>query len=1090
MVSSSCGSSDRVVHPFTSISDETATPQHPSSIEVSVSPSYAQGKRWSAVKKGHFQASPCDSESSYDSNDRTMSSRASESYSVRYARKSLHYPLRTSRNSTRNVRVLVKKASLKPRRNPLNSSQIAADSHAEKATCSSTIKHSRFSGDVELQVGQTEAERISSLKVCPYHHCSLNGRSHDPPSKEHHHSSHAKRPSLKQQVSKKPWSLNKSKEKPASGKKAGIIRHQMNSSKEASMQEIALVRRETVKAFYTEKGIVLETRLGSYNMKMDVDQSISPDVVAEQDGFENTVSGSSAHEKNLILPGENTDFPRTDPSEMLKTPDNNTEDTNCESDATLNRKPSENVPFEMEGNSTSRNISEEAAVDEKEIFPVSDSHISENLGFCMEETNRNLKPDIVIAAESTPDGGSEYEIQNQDRDSENPPPMEVQKPHFNKGGHISMWHLEPSYSDIGIENQEPPNQEIEMRKLFAIKLVRDAIEKILLPEVQDQLSENQSITSDTVEDQEIPGKDQEVPSEGCNEGNSNSSTGRNTAADPRVLDQTGDISLSGPDGKKLQTKSGKNSDKKSPSNWSNLKRWILLQRFVKELEKVRKLNPSKPRPVQLETVPESEKVSLRHQTVEERRRAEEWMLDYALQQVVGELAPTQKKKVALLVKAFEAVVPPQEDGNIQIAVKMKDEDNEDAFVRKNGDLSSTQVKDKNSPAKKNNMGEPDDCDSISVSEGQSTAKDHDRPLDADKQSSTNPCLKLDSIINSFEELPGDAETQQNSTANLIGDLKPISISQHTLTDTTAQNTEHFANSTPDQKAPEVDNREFSQMGLKNTDKENESCQSQLDKQNYIRMWHLVYQHVASAIATKVGSQLLGGEAEVVEDPNCLSERDTSAFDEDQEAPSQLQSEFSKIDAVKLVQEAVSEILEDTSDTQSIASETSLDLELPEDENREVEKQKIYSSTSLNKENINKFKDESRVSLDEGGPNPDIVGTQEHKSAASPDKTKPYPQKVKNWSKLKKLMLLRRSIKAMEKARELKLQSQLLLSLPSDPQPEKIDLRQQMIDERNKAEQWMLDYAVQHIVTKLTPARKRRVAMLVEAFEAVVPLPAV
>lgn len=499
--------------------------------------------------------------------------------------------------------------------------------------------------------------------------------------------------------------------------------------------------------------------------------------------------------------------------------------------------------------------------------------------------------------------------------------------------------------------------------------------------------------------------------------------------------------------------------------------------------------------MQLETGPESEKVNLRHQTVDERRKAEEWMLDYALQQVVGELAPTQKKKVALLVKAFETVVPPQEDRNIQIALpKTKDEDHEDARNSKNGDLSSTEVKDKNSPAEKNNMGMPDECDSISVSEGQGIAKDHDRSLDADKQSSTNPCLKMDSIINSSEEVSGDADTNQNPTENLVDDSKPIGISQHTETGTT--------NSTLELQTSEVDHRESPQMDLKITGKKNESSQSQLDKENYIRMWHTVYQHVASAIATKVGSQLLGGEGEEVEHPNCLAERDTSAlndntangsqdlFKEDHDAPRHLQSEFSKIDAVKLVQEAVSEILEDTSDTQSIASETSLDPDLPENENREVEKQKIDSSTSLNKENSNKFEDEGGVSLDEGGSNPDTVSIQEDKSASSADKTKPYTQKVKNWSKLKKLMLLRRSIKAMEKARELRSQSQLLLSLPSDPQPEKINLRQQMIDERQKAEQWMLDYAVQHIVTKLTPARKRRVAMLVEAFEAVVPLPAV
>lgn len=495
IISSSCGSSDRVVHPFTSsMSDESPTPQHPSSFVEQVKKS----------QKGHFQATPLDSaESSYDSNDPTKTSPTSDSYYPTNS-KSLYNPkLRPSSNSTRNVRVLVKKASLKTRRNPLKSTQIPA----EKATCSSTIKQSRFNQHVQLQAGQTEAEKISLLKVCPYHHCSLHAHSQD-------HSSHAEKQLVKPQISKKPRSLSKSKDKTTSGKKkAGITRNQMNSNEEASIeQQVTLVQRETVKAFYTEKGIVLETQLGSYNMKTDADQSISTDV------DENTVSGSSAL--------ENTHFPGTDQSEML---DNNPADTSCES---------QNVPFEMEGNSTSRNTSEQAAVDEKDIFPVSE-----------EETNRNSKLDKAIAARSTPDGGSENELQNPERDSETPAPIQVHNLRFNKGGHhISMWHLiqkhmasentnntcqeenddkqvenaktdpaksssdaylEPSYSDIGIENQEPANQEIEVRKLFAIKLVRNAIEKILLSEVQDQLSESQSITSDIVEDQEIPGKDQQ-----------------------------------------------------------------------------------------------------------------------------------------------------------------------------------------------------------------------------------------------------------------------------------------------------------------------------------------------------------------------------------------------------------------------------------------------------------------------------------------------------------------------------------------------------------------------------------------------------
>ncbi|CAO1947252.1 unnamed protein product [Urochloa humidicola] len=58
-----------------------------------------------------------------------------------------------------------------------------------------------------------------------------------------------------------------------------------------------------------------------------------------------------------------------------------------------------------------------------------------------------------------------------------------------------------------------------------------------------------------------------------------------------------------------------------------------------------------------ETEPEAEKVDLRHLTADERRTAEEWMVDYALRKAVKKLARAQKRKVEMLVQAFETVLP-------------------------------------------------------------------------------------------------------------------------------------------------------------------------------------------------------------------------------------------------------------------------------------------------------------------------------------------------------------------------------------------------------------------------------------------------
>ena len=102
---------------------------------------------------------------------------------------------------------------------------------------------------------------------------------------------------------------------------------------------------------------------------------------------------------------------------------------------------------------------------------------------------------------------------------------------------------------------------------------------------------------------------------------------------------------------------GTKPDQRGPKSWSNLKKLILLKRFVNALEKVRNINPKRPRRFPSDANLEIEKVFLKHQTAEEKKNAEEWMLDYALQKVVSKLAPAQRQKVTLLVKAFETILP-------------------------------------------------------------------------------------------------------------------------------------------------------------------------------------------------------------------------------------------------------------------------------------------------------------------------------------------------------------------------------------------------------------------------------------------------
>ncbi|VAH69178.1 calmodulin binding protein PICBP-like [Triticum dicoccoides] len=75
-------------------------------------------------------------------------------------------------------------------------------------------------------------------------------------------------------------------------------------------------------------------------------------------------------------------------------------------------------------------------------------------------------------------------------------------------------------------------------------------------------------------------------------------------------------------------------------------------------ERIRAFNPRAPNFLPVVPDPDAEKVDLRHQMADDRKNAEEWMVDYALRRTVNKLARAQKRKVEMLVQAFETVLPP------------------------------------------------------------------------------------------------------------------------------------------------------------------------------------------------------------------------------------------------------------------------------------------------------------------------------------------------------------------------------------------------------------------------------------------------
>ncbi|XP_013611668.1 PREDICTED: uncharacterized protein LOC106318302 isoform X1 [Brassica oleracea var. oleracea] len=172
--------------------------------------------------------------------------------------------------------------------------------------------------------------------------------------------------------------------------------------------------------------------------------------------------------------------------------------------------------------------------------------------------------------------------------------------------HMVTEKEEETSSVDGECDDETANLQIDARRSGTVTLVREALEKIL-SEIPDNSSDDQSIDSAT--DQELMERNSQVSEESS-------------------------------------------MTSKPKKGWNNVKKVILLKRFVSDLSR---LSPKTPRFLPWEPDPETEKIRLRHQEIGGKRNSEEWMLDYALRQAISTLPPSQRRKVSLLAQAFDTI---------------------------------------------------------------------------------------------------------------------------------------------------------------------------------------------------------------------------------------------------------------------------------------------------------------------------------------------------------------------------------------------------------------------------------------------------
>lgn len=1143
-------------------------------------------------------------------------------------------------------RILTKTTSLKSQRSSMKkSSEVSdiSDPSINRATCSSAIKDAKFPHCLELQPGGSESEGISAMKVCTYSYCSLHGHRHGghggalPPLKRF---VSLRRRSLKSQKSMKQESCSVPKVKRTRSRRKGAQTSQMVFNGDSTDQETAQARREissvTKKVFKDEfngadghgrenvNGTTKPVKSNPEANDANKEEKISAS--RYQDGDDKPILIVDNHQiVDYGLPELKDSIQSDDPSlmhdDVISTP------VDAKVHKELNGDTVAHLNLERFKGSCELNIEVSEAstvtwvINEEKL---EDSEPSNDFQEGFSQSGDSLQNYAADQSQKSHMGKPKYiglwgliyrhmasGIATQD---ENELPHDGKdKTELVKDG-CTMTHRNDSVSDQsasrtdedkGMGDHNAGDQKFELWQSDAIKLVQEAFDKIL-SEIPDQSSDDQSVTSEVTSEQELLENNQ------CEGGQQSISSYCNCTKESSVQEpeepqiEANNINTS--EEKKAETNVGNKSRQPISKNWSNLKKVIILKRFVKVLEKVNKLNPRKLRILPIETDPEAEKVHLRHQAVEERKNADEWMLDYALRQVISTLAPAQKRKVALLVQAFETVTPlPEISTNLRSNATASSHStplqvSTDFSIQRGDQKDSGLLHEPSSPemsiedaidqvsnlpsAEKQILGTCSElqerslgfsCSNTAVGplasettpsnlkeDEEETAtfkiiKGENNSILADDQpglsdaSVTNPeeprlsgdsskpdnskSTSYDSLLEVSEEVPlasdsefHDRDIKINSNRLETGNLlkaagkqscQPKSLSPENFMESTAVSSvlssAAFSEPLEEPRAVcgEEANTKYKVLQKSSALEESEHSdtidmeqQSKLEKQKYMRLWYLLYKHMVSD-STEAGRQPISEGSNMEEQGSnnnaVLGMKDTASCKDFSQMNQKLMNnqnancqkiECDQIEAIKIIEEAIDEIplpdiQDDSMDDPPVTGNMIPEQELQEKHSEDGE---IFFSTSTDsskhsfrESNTTKVENDKTVDSRKTRLNSKNIPAPDESEAFSKSSNKSKPQVQKNWSNLKKVILLKRFIKSLEKVRKFNPREPRYLPLEPDKGAEKVHLRHQNMGDRKNAEEWMLDHTLQQVVAKLTPARKRKVELLVEAFETVTPM---
>lgn len=503
---------------------------------------------------------------------------------------------------------------------------------------------------------------------------------------------------------------------------------------------------------------------------------------------------------------------------------------------------------------------------------------------------------------------------------------------------------------------------------------------------------------------------------------------------------------------------GEKPEKTLSRGYSKLRKLIICNKFIKAMEKakMRKSYLQKCRNQTLNADPETEKINLKPSTVGEKKSADEVLLDHALQKVIAGLAPVQQRRVALLVEAFEKVKPDTEEAGKRFS------SNDTTCLSSAGN-----AKERKEPIFESSQGSSQLRDGFNFKlQGLLTTSSREVVTDcalAEVHKEKTPIMSRDNWRNdspsSITGTTPDVKGTQSNDCKDPAEFNPRDTHcwplQHEEATSVDLNYSEPATETADNPSEPED---LEDEGNPRT--ENDMA---FNKVRHTSLWSLLVQHVKTDIFEETETQITGeGDANMKElheldknDQYQLSSEVKYDDDTNVQMPKSVSFELQEKEAIKVVQEALEAILS-CDDQSTTTSNTSDQDSSTENQGRIGEPSPVTKEIGVKNlvDSVMKPKEEQR--------------SEENLSSSC--------------NKLSQVILCKRFIKAMDKMRKLKPQDHSQQLQSEEKTVHRI--RQTASNQGKNWEEWMLDHAMQQVVGNLAPAQKKKVSLLVQAFEKV------